>query len=178
MIGLHKDLAKIVPYDPTWRDEYNKEKEKLCSLLDGLNFRIEHVGSTSITGLAAKPIIDIAIGANSLNELLEIVNRLKVSGYEIIDNFNDKGEFLTHEGTNDFRTHYIHIELIGSDYWREFVYFKKYLLEHPKELKEYQNLKENLAQKYHDERKKYTAAKHEFITKILQEAYKIYNLDE
>ena len=71
------------------------------------------------------------------------------------------------------RTHYIHMQLIGSEYWNEFEYFKKYLLEHPEEIKTYEDLKKDLSTKYVEERKKYTAGKNEYISSILEKAYKL-----
>ena len=65
----------------------------------------------------------------------------------------------------------------GGEYWNEFIYFKKYLLDHPECVEAYQKLKEELSVKYADERKKYTASKNEFITDILQKAYSMYKLD-
>lgn len=67
--------------------------------------------------------------------------------------------------------------MFGSEYWNEFIYFKRYLLDHPESVKEYQKLKEELSVKYADERKKYTASKKEFISGILEKAYKMYILD-
>lgn len=66
------------------------------------------------------------------------------------------------------------MQLIGSEYWNEFEYFKKYLLEHPEEIKTYEDLKKDLSTKYVEERKKYTAGKNEYISSILEKAYKLY----
>jgi len=177
MIGLNKDLVSVYPYDKTWPKEYEKEAKILKSLLKDFDIKIEHVGSTAIPGLSAKPIIDIAIGAKNEKDLFAVATRLENNGYDILNSFETKGEVLARKGAPECRTHYIHIQLLKSEYWNEFVYFKKYMLEHPDKVKEYQRLKEELSQKYADERKKYTAAKNEFISKILKEAYKIYDLD-
>lgn len=61
MIGLNKNLVTVYPYDPTWVMEYEKEEKILKKHLTGLDVKIEHVGSTSIPGLSAKPIIDIEL---------------------------------------------------------------------------------------------------------------------
>ena len=70
MIGLDKNSVKVVPYDATWKDEFEKEKVILKNLLKDFDVRIEHVGSTSIPGLSAKPIIDIALGVKEEKTLL------------------------------------------------------------------------------------------------------------
>lgn len=177
MIGLNKNLVTIYPYDPTWVMEYEKEEKILKKHLNGLDVKIEHVGSTSIPGLSAKPIIDIAIGVKTEDELFEVAKRLEKVGYDILNSYEDKGEILARKGDFECRTHYIHIQMLGSEYWNEFIYFKRYLLDHPESVKEYQKLKEELSVKYADERKKYTASKKEFISEILEKAYKMYKLD-
>lgn len=177
MIGLNKSLVTVYPYDETWPMEYKKEEKILEGHLTGLDIRIEHVGSTSIPGLSAKPIIDIAIGAKSEEDLFEVAKRLENAGYDMLNSYEEKGEILARKGAPECRTHYIHIQLLGSEYWNEFMYFKRYMLDHPESVKEYQKLKEELSVKYVDERKKYTASKNEFISNILEQAYKMYKLD-
>ncbi len=177
MIGLNKNLVTVYPYDPSWAEEYQKEEKILREILKGVDVRIEHVGSTSIPGLSAKPIIDIAIGTKSKEQLYEVAKCLEKAGYDMLDSFDEKGEVLARKGTPECRTHYIHIQLLGGEYWNEFIYFKKYLLDHPECVEAYQKLKEELSVKYADERKKYTASKNEFITDILQKAYSMYKLD-
>lgn len=177
MIGLHKSLVTVYPYDETWPMEYKKEEKILREHLIGLDIGIEHVGSTSIPGLSAKPIIDVAIGAKNEEDLFEVAKRLENAGYNLLNSYEEKGEVLARKGAPECRTHYIHIQLLGSEYWNEFMYFKRYMLDHPESVKEYQKLKEELSVKYADERKKYTASKNEFISNILKQAYKIYKLD-
>lgn len=177
MIGLHKSLVTVYPYDETWPMEYRKEEEILKGHLVGLDVRIEHVGSTSIPGLSAKPIIDIAIGAKTEEDLFAVAKRLEDAGYDMLNSYEEKGEVLARKGAPECRTHYIHIQLLGSEYWNEFMYFKRFMLDHPESVKEYQKLKEELSVKYADERKKYTASKNEFISNILEQAYKMYKLD-
>ncbi len=176
MIGLNKDLVNVYPYDESWALEYKKEEEILKQYLLDFDVRIEHVGSTSIPGLSAKPIIDIAIGAKNETALFGVSNCLGDAGYDILDSYAEKGEVLARKGTPECRTHYIHIQLLGSEYWNEFMYFKRFMLDHPESVKEYQKLKEELSEKYADDRKKYTASKNEFISGILEKAYKLYNL--
>lgn len=177
MIGLDKSSVSVYPYDEAWPMEYQKEKEILIVHLQGLDARIEHVGSTSIPGLSAKPIIDIAIGVKNEEDLFKIEKRLEDAGYDMLNSYEEKGEVLARKGAPECRTHYIHIQLLGSEYWNEFMYFKRFMLDHPESVKEYQKLKEELSVKYADERKKYTASKNEFISKVLEQAYKMYKLN-
>lgn len=116
--------------------------------------------------------------AKNENDLFDVVNRLETAGYDILNSYDEKGEFLARKGIPECRTHYIHIELIGSTYWREFIHFKRYLLDHPECVRDYQKLKEELSKKYADDRKKYTASKNEFFSNVLSRAYKMYNQDQ
>lgn len=91
--------------------------------------------------------------AKNENDLFDVVNRLETACYDILNSYEEKGEFLARKGIPKCSTHYIHIELIGSTYWREFIYFKRYLLDHPECVRDYQKLKEELSKKYADDRK-------------------------
>lgn len=153
-----------------------KRRKILKDLLKNFDIKIEHVGSTAIPNLSAKPIIDIAIGTKTEQDLFEIAKVLEKAGYDMLNSFSTKGEILARKGSLEKRTHYIHIQLIDSQYWKEFIYFKKYLLEHPKTVKQYQKLKEKLSETFANDRKKYTSEKHQFISNILKKAYKFYNV--
>ena len=174
MIGLNKSSVEVYPYDAVWTLEFKKEKKILKKILKYFDVQIEHVGSTSIPGLSAKPIIDIAIGVKDEKTLFEIESIMAEAGYHISNDYETKGEILARKGPPECRTHYIHMQLIGSEYWDEFMYFKRYLLDHPEEIKVYENLKKELSCKYAEERKKYTAGKNEYISSILKKAYKLY----
>lgn len=174
MLGLHKSSVAVFPYDEQWPIEFEKEKRILSEILKDFNVEIEHVGSTSIPGLSAKPIIDIAIGVKDEETLFKIEPVMADAGYDILNDYETKGEILARKGPPECRTHYIHMQLIGSEYWDEFMYFKRYLLEHPKEIKKYESLKKKLSQKYAEERKKYTEGKNEYISSILKKAYELY----
>lgn len=176
MLGLDRDSVEIHPYDKEWANEYNKEKQILDKYLKGIEYRMEHVGSTSIPGLSAKPIIDIAIGTNDEDTAIKIADILMQEGYDIENSLSTKGEIFAAKGGIEFRTHYIHIQKIGSTYWNNFMYFKKYLLDHPKTIQEYGKLKNKLSLIYKNDRKKYTASKNEFISSILDKAHKMYKL--
>ena len=174
MLGLSKSSVDVCPYDEQWVIEFEKEKRILLEILKNFNVQIEHVGSTSIPGLSAKPIIDIAIGVKDEKTLFKLESIMSNAGYDVLNDYETKGEILARKGSPERRTHYIHMQLIGSEYWDEFMYFKRYLLEHPKEIKKYENLKKELSKKYSQERKKYTAGKNEYISSILKKAYKLY----
>lgn len=174
MIGLNKDEVQISPYDETWKEEFEKEKRILQNALKNYDVVIEHVGSTALPGLSAKPIIDIAIGTKDKETLFELEKVMIDNGYDVLNEYEKKGEILARKGPPEKRTHYIHMQIIGSEYWNEFMYFKKYMLEHPEEIKKYEQLKNTLSKQYQNDRKKYTKGKNEYISGILEKAYRLY----
>ena len=168
MLGLNKDVVELVPYDKSWAVEFEKEKKKLQKILGKSALDIQHVGSTSIPGLRAKPILDIAVAVKKLSELKRLIVVLEKAGYDVKDSINELGEILARKGTPDNRTHYIHVEVINSMFWNNHILFRDYLLSHPEYIKKYENLKNEMFERFKDERKLYTAAKNDFIEEVLE----------
>ncbi len=164
---MQKNKVVIDPYSPEWAIEFKKEKRALETLLKGHILAIEHIGRTSIPELSAKPIIDIAVAVQTKDRLYDLIPILSKNGYDVMDSIETKGEVLARKGPPECRTHYIHIEVIESTFWRNHILFRDYLLAHPESVKQYELLKKDISKKYKDERKKYTAAKNEFIQDIL-----------
>lgn len=167
-LGLHKDKVDLSPYTTEWSNEFKKEKAILEKLLHGYALAIEHVGSTSIPGLSAKPVLDIAVAVKDIDALRQLIPLLSENGYDPLNSIETKEELLARKGTPENRTHYIHIEVIGSTYWTNHILFRDYLLQHPEVIKEYEALKQKLSTEHKDEREKYTSAKNEFIQRILK----------
>lgn len=174
-IGLKKGFVKVEKYNPKWQKEFNKERKNLKKVFGDIALSIEHVGSTSVVGLSAKPIIDIAIGVDSLEDIAKVKDKiLKFSHYSIKEN-NADGEILMRRGVPikpgedkpSFVTHFIHIMEIDGKKYKETLAYRDYLRKNKEVLKEYDNLKQKLAIKYQSERKAYTKAKDEFIKSIL-----------
>ena len=174
-IGLKKGFVKVKKYNSKWREGFNKEKKNLKKIFGHVAISIEHVGSTSVVGLSAKPIIDIAIGVDSLKDITKVKEKiLKFSHYSIKEN-NADGEILMRRGVPiklgedkpSYITHFIHIMEINGRKYKETLAFRDYLRKNNKTLKEYDDLKQKLAIKYENERKAYTKAKNKFIKGIL-----------
>lgn len=170
MLGLNKDRVELVPHDDSWAAEFESEKKRLKKLLGKAAIDIQHVGSTSIPGLMAKPILDIAVAVKSASVLRKLISVLSAAGYDVKDSINELGEILARKGTPDNRTHYIHIEVLNSMFWNNHILFRDYLIKHPEYIKEYEDLKKDMFERFKDERKLYTAAKNDFIEKILDYA--------
>lgn len=168
MLGLKKDTVSLCLIEEGyWKAVFEEEKAKLAILLHGISLDIEHVGSTAIPGIIAKPIVDIAIGVRDIKDIASISSLLKKGGYEYRpDNGND-GRLLFIKGEQDIRTHHLHVEEYGLECWNNHIYFRDCLLSSPDLRSEYMKLKILLAEKYPSDRKQYTDQKAEFIRKVL-----------
>ena len=171
MLGLKRGTVELLPHNPLWEDIAAETIKLLKSLLNDVAVDIQHVGSTSIRNICAKPIIDIAVGVNTLDSIKPYIELLKKNG--IIFRKEDVKEqllFVIGDFEKEFRTHHIHVVEWNSVAWNNYINFRDYLNAFPKYAKEYDDLKKKLALEFADNRRDYTAGKHEFIEKILNKS--------
>ena len=169
MLGLERGLVKLEPYDYNWLILFDKERELLSSQLKGLIINMEHVGSTSIEGLLAKPIIDIAIGVSSLDKVIKIREKVKGIGYfEVPVSIDGKHVFA--KSKENKITHFLHVMVYNQSLWRDQISFRDYLRSLPDAKMEYVKLKEELANKYPNDVVSYTNEKKKFVDNILKRA--------
>jgi GrpB-like predicted nucleotidyltransferase (UPF0157 family) len=177
-IGDHKNPSgiRIVPYDEQWEKEFLLLKQVFVKTLGELILCIEHVGSTSIKGLGAKPIIDIDIVINDKFIFSEVSDKLNNIGYIHEGDLGIEGrEAFARKDTNvpwDNKTkrwmdHHLYVCTKDSIELQRHLKFRNYLQGHPKKAREYEQLKIILA-KNAKSRVDYTEAKSEFINKILE----------
>ncbi|MDD5529435.1 MAG: GrpB family protein [bacterium] len=169
-IGLKRGTVKIVPYSTKWHTAFEKEKKVLSNILKGKFLDIQHIGSTSIPGLVAKPILDIAIAISNINILEECIKKLENNGYQYLGDKEGRKNYLFVKGDEDNRTHYIHIVGINSLNWKNYILFRDYLISNKDSYIEYSKLKKKLAKRFSNNRKEYTKLKADFIEKIIDEA--------
>ncbi|KXY71264.1 GrpB family protein [Bacillus anthracis] len=162
----------IKPYEKKWHEEYVKEKEKFISLFGGECIAIEHIGSTSVQGLGAKPLIDMMIGVTDLQIIEKWIDDLLKIGYEYVPKETPNWRFFR-KGKWRAGTHHLHVYIYNSDEWKNNLLFRDFLIKHEWARKEYRELKERLAATYPFDRVSYTNAKAPFIQKIIKEAKKI-----
>lgn len=174
-MALKRGTVELENYNENWKKEYEKEEKLLKEVLKDDIIEIHHVGSTSIPGLKAKPVIDILIVIKDLSEINKIEEKLKKYDYENRGPQGVEDRFFFAKGPEDARTHYVHFTEPKSKTYYDLVYFQRYLLEHPEYIKKYCDLKQELASKYKDERKKYTSGKNDFITSVMNLAKEEYN---
>lgn len=169
-MGLKVGTVKLEKYNPKWKDMYLEEEKELKEMFGDLALAIEHIGSTSIEGLSAKPIIDIAVGVRHLSDFDKVKEKFMVEPYSVKED-STEGEILVRKGNENNRTHFIHVMEPDSKRYIESILFRDYLRKNIWALEKYEELKKDLAVKYADDRKKYTASKNEFINEIIKLAY-------
>ena len=165
--GLGRKKVRLLSYNPEWKKLYKKEEKLLRSAI-GEYVDIQHVGSTSIPGCKAKPIIDIAVGVKSLKLGEKCIKPLEKLGYEYKQDAGIKGRHFFAKGSEMYRTHYVHIEKINGKLWKNHILFRDYLRSHKEVVKKYNELKEKLAKKYKDDRDTYTVKKGPFMKRIMK----------
>jgi GrpB-like predicted nucleotidyltransferase (UPF0157 family) len=163
------DYVSVVPYDPEWPSVFHSVGDRLRIALQGLADRIDHIGSTSISGMAAKPIVDIQISVPKLEPINAFKCVLESVGFVWRADNPDLTKRYFREKPGDRRTH-IHVRQSGS--WGEqfALLFRDYLRVHPNDAAAYKQLKYQLAEKYRDDRKAYLNGKTAFIWTVMQRA--------
>lgn len=157
--------VQIVDYDPAWPELFERERALIAEALGDLAAAIEHVGSTAVPGLGAKPILDMMVGLRSLEDGERSVAPLEALGYEYMGEMGIPGRFYFRKppGHDRLRTHHIHMVELACDFWQRHLLFRDYLRSHPEDARRYHELKARLAARYGADREGYTEAKTEFI---------------
>lgn len=168
-LGVKRGTVKVVLNSEELLEEYEKEKQILSKVFDKIFMEIEHIGSTVIPKINAKPIIDIAIKVENLDTLKETQKRLEQIGYiERVGRLSGRQKVYA-KGSDLNVTHHLHIIENGEKDWDEKIKFKNILLTNNLIAKEYSEMKINLATKYSNDRASYTKEKSIFIRKILDQ---------
>lgn len=164
-------LVELSSYNPQWPASFEVEKAWLKSLVDQwLQGSIEHVGSTAVPGLVAKPVIDIMAGVKSLEASRPAIDVLKGQGYQYFPYKPDVMHWFC-KPSDAFRTHHVHLIPYQSPLWQDRIRFRDALRSNPEIASKYASLKHKLAVRYRYDRGAYTQAKWPFIQWVLTMAH-------
>jgi len=166
MIGLKRGTVKLSPHHQKWDQAFRKEKSRTLEKLDNSIVAIEHIGSTAIPKIPAKPIIDMSLGVWRLKDAKKFIKPLDALGYHFYKKFQQ--QILFARGPDRKRTHYLHVMKYNGAKWKSDLLFREFLLRHPARARAYGALKQKLAKQYPNDREKYTFGKSVFITKTIQ----------
>ena len=167
VIGLARGTVEVVPYHPAWAALFATEAELLRGVMGAAALSIEHIGSTALVGMDAKPIIDLMVAVESLPEAERWQPVLAAHDYEFRPDPDIPERIFFAKGSHSRRTHHLSLVEPTSDFFVTHLRFLAYLRAHPAAFAEYRALKLELARKFPREREAYTAGKHEFIERVL-----------
>ena len=167
--GLKRGTVAVELHDPEWERVAKATIEKLKRLLGSVALDIQHIGSTAIKNIVAKPIIDIVVGVWDFDGILKLNPVLEENGF-IFRGQDVPNQYLYVCGDADSRTHHIHVVLCYSIYWNNYVNMRDYLNSHEEDAREYSELKKRLAAEYPEDRNTYTEKKSALINEILKKA--------
>ena len=160
----------VLPYDEQWKHDFLQIKAELTDALGQLAIEIEHVGSTSVQGLSAKPIIDVDVVIRDYTGLENVISALGKIGYQHEGNLGIAGrEAFKYDGKEHLRMHHLYVCPEDSPELKRHIAFRDYLQTHPDAVREYSRIKEEGALLFPDDIDRYIEHKSPFIEKIYAE---------
>ena len=167
--AIHEDVS-LHAYDPEWPQRFEIERARLLALLPGTFLDVQHIGSTAVPGLIAKPVIDLLAGVASMDVARALGAVLCTSGYTTSAEFNatltDRQWFM--RWADGHRTHHLHVVVHGGPVWAQRLCFRDARRADPALAWNYAALKTELAAKYPADREAYTEAKASFVRSVCE----------
>jgi GrpB-like predicted nucleotidyltransferase (UPF0157 family) len=167
-IGLPDGVVQLAPHSPEWELLFREEAARIRSVLGDLLLGLEHVGSTAIAGIHAKPIIDICAGVSSFEEGKGAIEPLESIGYTYRGEYGIPGRHYFVKGSP--RMYHLHMFQIGAEHWELHLFFRDFLRSNPTVARDYERLKLDLADRFRADRVAYTDGKAEFIRSVVARA--------
>ncbi|MDR0819717.1 MAG: GrpB family protein, partial [Oscillospiraceae bacterium] len=174
MIGLRRGVVELADHDPEWENIADETIQRLWSVFGSVAKDIQHVGSTAILDIKAKPIIDIAVAVEDFGAVEALTPTLESAGFVYRKKeFEDtqllyaRGDYSKPDG---IVTRFIHVVKTDSREWSNYLNFRDYMNAHPEDARTYEALKMRLATEnpIDSGREKYLAGKHDFIVEMLR----------
>ncbi len=160
----------VLPYDPQWSQHFEAIRQELAPALGNLALTIEHVGSTSVKGLAAKPIIDIDVVIRDTTPLSDVIAALADIGYEHEGNLGiPRREAFRYEEKPHLHKHHLYVCPRNSRELHRHITFRDYLRSHPEAAREYGRVKETAARLFPEDMDRYMAYKAPCIARLYEE---------
>ncbi|MDQ3889077.1 MAG: NAD-dependent protein deacylase [Actinomycetota bacterium] len=162
----------VLSYDPGWPEAYEEEAARIRAVLGRLVVEIEHIGSTAVPGLAAKPIIDISVGLTTLELPPGRIAAMERLGYEYLGEYGLPGRLFFRKGRRE-RTHHVHAVEHGGGRWHTHRALRDFLRAHPEEAERYGEHKRRVAEQVGDSQE-YWHAKQPFVRELVARASRWY----
>ena len=167
--SANERLITVEEYTESWVEEYKAEAERLREVFGELLVGIHHIGSTSVPGLAAKPVIDFLVEAADIDRVDELNDRMLKLGYEARGEYGIPSRRFFPKGGNQ-RSHHVHVFPVGHHRVKDHLLFRDYLRAFPEEARAYEKLKRSLADEFPHDIDGYCDGKDEFIKELNRRA--------
>lgn len=164
-LGLDSGRLALVQEHAAWADEFARERERILAILGAHIVAVEHVGSTALPGVPAKPILDIQIGVASFEAAQVCIEPMQSLGYEYRGEYGIPRRHYFAKGAP--RTHHVHMLEVDGETWRSMLTFRDALLARPDLAQEYGAAKVELAVTHSNDRTAYQEAKGSVIARLL-----------
>ncbi len=162
MVSGSSDRIELVDHDPSWAELFEAEKIRISAIFDGRAVGIEHIGSTSVPDLCAKPIIDVLVGLRDLELSDDEVEAMRALGYQYLGEYGLPERLFFRK---EPRTHHVHVVAHGGEHWDRQLTFRDALRTDEDERRRYAEFKRRLAAEGHP-RDVYTELKTPFIREV------------
>jgi len=170
-LGLKRDEVKLVDYTEEWQHEFQRVKQEILLSTSIPEKRVEHIGSTAIRGMAAKPILDVMVGVDCIEDVdpsvflgLKNIGFLRLRVHRpneiVLAKFTDE--------TYEEKTHFIHLVDFNKELWNNLLFFRDYLNENEQARTEYSHLKKKFIERNNHGIKAYTDYKEQFVHDIFR----------
>jgi GrpB-like predicted nucleotidyltransferase (UPF0157 family) len=163
--GTEKREIRIVSHDPAWSERFARERRRIVAALDDIAMRVDHIGSTSVPGLAAKPIVDIDLSVPDVESEQEYLPQLEAAGYVL--RVRQRGHRLVRTAERDV---HVHICDAGSAWERRHLLFRDWLRVNAEDREAYESLKRELTRSEWADMNRYADAKGPLIAEIIERA--------
>ena len=156
--------VRVVAYDPAWKHEFEADADRIARALRDMVLTLHHIGSTAISGILAKPIIDILLEVEDIVRLDGSSSAMEQLGYEGMGEFGIPGRrCFRKDNASGIRTRQVHAFAVGSTQIQRHLAFRDYMIAHPAEAQEYGRLNQKLALEHPDDIEAYMDGKAQFI---------------
>lgn len=156
---------EVVPYNSKWKDEFETESKRIRDIMGDEIIQMHHIGSTSIPGISAKPVIDVLVEVKNIEIVDRYNSNMEELGYIAVGEAGIEGRRFFLKGLYN-RTHHVHIFQTGSSEIKRHINFRDYMIAHPEDAEKYSKLKEELSIKFRHDSEGYCAGKDSFIKEM------------
>ncbi len=170
MLGLRYGSVRLVEHDARWRRAFLRERARLVQALHGVVAEVEHIGSTAVPGLPAKPILDIAVGIPQSVDVNKCIMRLQQHGFHYRGDAGESGGHVLVRAKGDVRTHHVHLVGLDGRQWNAYLAVRDLLRQDADARDRYATAKRDLALRFPEDRRSYTNAKAAILEQLVGRA--------